>query len=88
MGGSIVNAADFEEGVKRMIVRKRGGQPGNQNAVKHGRHSAPVRAARHVAALARYEESKRKSAEWVKLCPTTDYGAIVDRIRWRRRREN
>jgi len=35
-----------------MLNRKRGGQPGNQNAVKHGRHSAPVRAAR----LAAWEE--------------------------------
>src|SRR5204863_8443043 len=55
------NAADFEEGVKRMIVRRRGGQPGNQNAVKHGRFSAPVRAARRKAMLAVYEESRRKS---------------------------
>ena len=60
-----------------MIGRKRGGQPGNQNAVTHGRHSAPVRAARLAAALALYEESKRKSDEWRKLCPPTDYGAIA-----------
>ena len=70
-----------------MPERKRGGQPGNQNAVKHGRHSAPVRAARRAMALALYEESKRKSAEWVKLCPPTDYDAIVDRLRELRRRK-
>jgi hypothetical protein len=70
-----------------MPERKRGGQAGNQNAVKHGRNSAPVRAARRAAALALYEESKRRSAEWVKLCPPTDYGAIVDRLRELRRRK-
>jgi hypothetical protein len=70
-----------------MPERKRGGQAGNQNAVKHGRHSAPVRAARHVATLALYAESKRKSDEWVRLCPATDYGAIVDHLRELRRRK-
>ena len=38
-------------------------------------------------ALALYEESKRKSDEWVKLCPPTDYGAIVDHLRELRRRK-
>ena len=66
---------------------KRGGQPGNQNAVRHGRNSASVRAARRAAALALYEENKRRSAEWVKLCPPTDYAAIVDRLRELRRRK-
>ena len=70
-----------------MIVRKRGGQPGNQNSVTHGRHSAPVRAARRAIALALYEESKRKSDEWVRLCPATDYSAIVDHLRELRRRK-
>ena len=61
-------------GRKRM--RKRGGQPGNQNAVTHGRHSAPVRAAR-LAALkerqAAWKEKQRLSDEWIK----TDYAAIA-----------
>jgi hypothetical protein len=31
--------------------------------------------------LAVYEESKRKSDEWIRLLPPTDYGAIVDHLR-------
>jgi hypothetical protein len=57
--------------------RARGGQPGNQNAVKHGRHSAPARAAR----LAAYEEQQRRSDEWMKTMLQKDYGAIVDGLR-------
>jgi len=64
-----------------MMARKRGGQPGNQNAVTHGGHRASFRAARRTAVLALYEESRRKSGEWASLCPPTDYGAIVDRLR-------
>jgi hypothetical protein len=64
-----------------MIARKRGGQRGNQNAVKHGRFSAAGRAARRKAMLAMYEESRRKSDEWLKSCPHTDYGVIVDRLK-------
>jgi hypothetical protein len=70
-----------------MPKRNRGGQPGNQNAVKHGRHSAPVRAARRAAVLALYEESKRKSDEWIRSRPPTDYGAIVDHLRELKRRK-
>ncbi len=66
-----------------MPNRKRGGQPGNQNAVKHGRHSAPVRAAR----LAAGEEQQRRSEEWMKTIPQTDYGAIVDDLRAARQRK-
>jgi hypothetical protein len=62
---------------KRMPNRKRGGQPGNRNAVKDGRHSAPVRAAR----LAAYEEQQRRSNEWMKKMPAIDYGAIIDGLR-------
>ena len=64
-----------------MPKRKRGGQPGNQNALKHGRHSAPVRDARRAAVLALYEESKRKSDKWIRSRPPTDYRAIVDHLR-------
>jgi uncharacterized protein YjcR len=67
----------LKEGRKRMPRRKRGGQPGNQNAVKHGRFSAPVRAAR----LAAWAEQQRRSDEWMKTMPQTDYGAIVDGLR-------
>jgi hypothetical protein len=57
--------------------RMRGGQPGNQNAVTHGRFSAPVRAARVAAA----EERAKQHREWLKTIPKTDYGAICDAIR-------
>jgi hypothetical protein len=67
----------MRKGRKRMPTRKRGGQPGNQNATTHGRHSAPVRAAR----LAAFEEQQRRSAEWMKTMPKTDWGAICDAIR-------
>jgi uncharacterized protein YjcR len=77
----VLSAAEFEEGSKRMTGRKRGGQPGNQNAVTHGRHSASFRAAKRSAAQAMYEETRRKSEEWLRSCPQTDYGAIVDRLR-------
>jgi hypothetical protein len=60
-----------------MLGRKKGGQPGNQNAVTHGRHSAPRRAERRAAE----EERQRKHGEWMATIPATDYGAIVDRLR-------
>jgi hypothetical protein len=60
-----------------MPVRKRGGQPGNQNATTHGRFSAPVR----IARIAAYKEQRCRSAEWTKKMPQTDYGAIVDGLR-------
>ena len=70
-----------------MIVRKRGGQPGNQNAIKDGRQSAPVRAARRAELQALFEESQRKSDEWAKMCPATDYDAIVDGLMELKRRK-
>jgi uncharacterized protein YjcR len=60
-----------------MFRRRRGGQPGNQNAVIHGKFSAPVRAAR----LAAWEEQRRRSDEWMKTIPQTGYAAIVDGLR-------
>jgi hypothetical protein len=66
--------------VKRMVSeKKRGAQPGNRNAIKHGRFSAPLRAARRAANLAAWEENQRRSDEWMN--PQTDYGAIVEGIR-------
>jgi uncharacterized protein YjcR len=64
-----------------MPSRKRGGQPGNQNAVTHGRFSAPVRAARQAA----WKEQQRRSDEWSKTIPKTDYAAIVEGLRALRR---
>ena len=63
------------------MLRRRGGQPGNQNAVTHGRFSEPVRAARRVAS----EQRKKQHQEWVKTLPKTDYGAICDAIKAHRR---
>jgi hypothetical protein len=60
-----------------MPNRKRGGQPSNGNAIKHGRFSAPVRAARLAAA----EQRAKQHREWCKTMPTTDYGAICDAIK-------
>jgi len=60
-----------------MLNRKRGGQPGNQNAVTHGRHSVPVRAAR----LAASAEQQRRSDEWCRSQPQIDYGKIIDGLR-------
>jgi len=68
-----------------MPKRTRGGQPGNQNAVTHGRNSAVVRAGRRAPTLALMEESKRKADEWTRSRPRIDYDAIVDGLRALRR---
>jgi hypothetical protein len=47
-----LDAAFPKKGVKRMSQgRKRGGQPGNRNAWKHGRRSAVLKAERQAAFL-------------------------------------
>ena len=56
--------------------RKRGGQPGNENAVTHGRHSRRRRAER----LAEAEIRRQREAELAASVPPTDYGAIRDAI--------
>ena len=64
------------------LKRKRGGQPGNKNAVgnqaavKHGRYTAAAKAARWAA----WEEAQHRAAEWVKSRPQTDYSAICDEL--------
>ena len=60
-----------------MLERKRGGQPGNKNAIKHGRYSVPLRAARLAAVRAAWKEKQRLSDEWIKTVPKTDYAAIA-----------
>jgi hypothetical protein len=59
-----------------MQQRKKGGQPGNQNAVTHGRHSETRRAERRAAA----EERAAQDREWLLAMPKTDYGRICDAI--------
>ena len=60
--------------------RKRGGQPGNENALKHGRYSPRRRAERRARHVAEFEEKQRKAAAWMASMPITDYGAICDAI--------
>ncbi|SIO51210.1 hypothetical protein SAMN05443247_06904 [Bradyrhizobium erythrophlei] len=59
-----------------MVRRKKGGQPGNRNAVTHGRYAAPTPAEREAAA-----EKDRREREWLNAAPKTDYGAICDAIK-------
>lgn len=59
-----------------MQGRKRGGQPGNQNAVTHGRHSVVQRS----TSDAMRAEDARRHAEWLKTMPSTDYAAICKAI--------
>ena len=61
------------------------GQPSNQNAVKHGRYSVPLRAARLAAVRAAFKERQRLSDEWIKTIPETDYDAICEGLRALRR---
>ena len=68
-----------------MPKRKRGGQRGNQNAVKHGRYSVPLCAARLAVVRAAFKERQRLSDEWIKTVPKTDYAAIVEGLRALRR---
>jgi uncharacterized protein YjcR len=62
------------------MPRKRGGQPGNQNAVTHGRYSKPLHAARLAAVQAEWRERERRRSEWLKTVPETDYNSIVDAL--------
>ena len=68
-----------------MPERKRGAQPGNKNAMKHGRYSVPLRAARLASVRAAFKERQRLSDEWIKTVPKTDYAAIVEGLRALRR---
>jgi hypothetical protein len=65
----------LRNGRKRML-RKKGGQPHNRNAVTHGRFSAPTRAERRAAA----EERAAQDREWLMAMPKTDYDRICDTI--------
>ena len=65
--------------------RKRGAQPGNKNALRHGRYSVPLRAARLAALQAAMKEREQRSDEWMNTVPATDYNAIVDQLRALRR---
>ena len=68
-------------------LAKRGGQPGNrnavgnQNAVKHGRYTAAAKAARWARLKEIREEERRAHAEWIKTIPKTDYGKLIDELK-------
>jgi hypothetical protein len=63
------------------MQRKRGGQPGNQNALKHGRRSKILKRARRQARQAAWEAEQERSRAWAAACPATDYGAIADALK-------
>jgi hypothetical protein len=71
----------LKNGVKRMAQRRKGAQPGNLNAMKHGRFSRQKRAEHLAERLAESAERTRRHQEWLKTIPRTDYGAICDAIR-------
>ena len=68
-----------------MPKRKRGAQPGNKNAMKHGRYTVPLRAARLASVRDAFKDQQRRSDEWIKTIPKTDYAAIVEGLRALRR---
>ena len=69
--------------------RRKGGQPNNQNALKHGRYSPRVKAERLAAWRARHEEERReerrKADEWAATIPPIDYAGICDALERERR---
>jgi hypothetical protein len=58
------------------MVRRKGGQPGNQNAVSHGRYSAETRAQR----LAEAAQRRTAADEWLAKIPTWDWHATCAEI--------
>jgi len=64
-----------------MQGRKKGGQPGNVNALKHGQRSKRFMAIRRAECDAALEEDRAKSQAWADAAPKTDYAAICDAIR-------
>lgn len=68
-------------GQKRMAEgRKRGAQPGNSNALRHGRYSVRKRAERRAARLPEIEAKRQRHAEWMATMPQQDWEAVFDSI--------
>jgi hypothetical protein len=63
-----------------MQGRKRGGQPGNTNALKHGRRSKRFAAERRARHRAEIEERHAKEQAWANTATKIDYAAICDAI--------
>jgi hypothetical protein len=64
-----------------LFKRKRGGQPGNTNRLKHGRRSKRLKEGRRAKWRAEWREQELKSLAWSASCPKTDYAAILEEIR-------
>lgn len=64
-----------------MLARKRGGQPGNSNAVKHGRFTAAARAARLERIASLNAQRRASEAAWAAQALQVDYGQIIDQLR-------
>jgi hypothetical protein len=58
------------------MIRNKGAQLGNQNAVTHGRYSAETRAQR----LAQAGQRRTASDEWMAKIPTWDWHATCAEI--------
>jgi hypothetical protein len=55
--------------VHQLTRPKRGAPIGNRNAMKHGRYSPRVRAARWAEGQAERDEARRKADEWTASAP-------------------
>ena len=84
-GGRNVDGAGFEKRSGTMPKRKPGAPIGNANALKHGRYSKPLRAARLAALQAAVKERQQRLDEWIATVPQTDYDGICERLRALRR---
>ncbi|MBR1190073.1 hypothetical protein [Bradyrhizobium sp. AUGA SZCCT0160] len=60
--------------------RKRGAQPGNWNALKHGRRSPRKRSERRAAHLVQFEARRAREKAWADAAPKIDYGKVADMI--------
>jgi hypothetical protein len=65
----------------RQEKRKRGAQPGNWNALKHGLRSVRKRAERRAKFQPAFDERRARERAWMQANPgTIDYAAICDAI--------
>ena len=64
------------------LKRKRGGQPGNTNALRSGKRSKRVKAARMAERRVAWEAERRRADQWIKSQPgyKIDYAALCEAI--------
>jgi len=85
-GSGNVDSAGSEKVLGTMPPKRKPGAPiGNANALKHGRYSKRIRAARLAALQATVKEREQQRSAWIATVPQTDYNAIVDALRALRR---